>query len=199
MDAEAVPVAVLLRRGLRLEYATLSWNVVGCVVLIAAAFAARSVALAGFGADSVIKIVASLVVIWQLKDARGDGRERVALRVIAVAFALLATYIAVQAAVILANGSHSGRSTSGIVWLALTVVMMLALAAGKRSAGVQLGNAVLQTEARMTLIDALLAATILMGIGLNAVLGWWWSDPVSALVIVYYGAHESRHAWREVK
>lgn len=73
----------------------------------------------------------------------------------------------------------------------------LSLAAGKRSAGVQLGNAVLQTEARVTLIDALLAATILMGIGLNAVLGWWWSDPVSALVIVYYGAHESRHVWRE--
>jgi divalent metal cation (Fe/Co/Zn/Cd) transporter len=197
MDAEPAPVAVLLRRGLRLEYTTLSWNVVGCVVLIAAAIAAGSVALAAFGADSVIEIVASMVVIWQLKGASGDGRERVALRVIAVAFGLLAIYIATQAAVILVSGSHPGNSTSGIVWLALTVVAMLALAAGKRSAGVQLGNAVLQTEAHVTLIDALLAAAILVGVGLNASLGWWWSDPVSALIIVYYGARESRHAWRE--
>jgi divalent metal cation (Fe/Co/Zn/Cd) transporter len=196
MDAEHVPAAVLLRRGLRLEYMTMSWNVVGCVVLIAAAIAAGSLALAAFGADSVIEIVASMVVIWQLKGARGDGRERAALRVIAVAFGLLAIYIAVQAALILATGSHPRHSTSGIVWLALTVAAMLALAAAKRSTGVQLGNAVLQTEARVTLMDGLLAAAILIGIALNASLGWWWSDPVSALVIVYYGARESGHDWR---
>ena len=189
--------AVLLRRGLRLEYITLSWNVVGCVVLVGAAIAARSVALAGFGADSAIEIVASIVVVWQLKGARADGRERSALRIIAVAFALLAIYIAVQATVILMTGSHPGHSTSGVIWLALTVAAMLALAAGKRSTGVQLGNLVLQTEARVTLIDALLAAAILIGVGLNAWLGWWWSDPLSALIIVYYGARESRHAWRE--
>jgi len=197
MDAQQVSAAALLRRGLWLEYITLGWNVVGCVVLVGAAIAARSVALAGFGADSAIEIVASIVVVWQLNGARGDGRERSALRIIAVAFALLAIYIAVQAIVILVTGAHPGHSTRGVIWLALTVAAMLALAAGKRSTGVQLGNLVLQTEARVTLIDALLAAAILIGVGLNASLGWWWSDPVSALIIVYYGARESRHAWRE--
>jgi divalent metal cation (Fe/Co/Zn/Cd) transporter len=197
MDDQQVSAAVLLRRGLRLEYLTLSWNVVGCVVLVGAAIAARSVALAGFGADSAIEIVASIVVVWQLKGVRGDGRERSALRIIAVAFALLAIYIAVQATVILVTGSHPGHSTSGAIWLAFTVAAMLVLAAGKRSTGVQLGNLVLETEARVTLIDALLAAAILIGVGLNAWLGWWWSDPVSALIIVYYGARESRHAWRQ--
>ncbi len=83
------------------------------------------------------------------------------------------------------------------MWLGLTVGAMLALAAGKRSTGIQLRSRVLQTEARVTMIDGLLAAAILTGTALNAVLGWWWADPVSALVIVYYGARESRHAWRE--
>jgi divalent metal cation (Fe/Co/Zn/Cd) transporter len=155
------------------------------------------VALAGFGADSLIEIVASTVVIWQLNGARGDRREDKALRVIAVAFALLAIYIVAQGTVVLATGSRPRHSATGILWLALTVATMLALAAGKRSTGEQLDNAALRTEARVTLIDGLLATAILTGISLNASLGWWWADPVSALVIAYYGVRESRHAWRE--
>ena len=101
----------LLRRGLRLEYATLAWNVVGSVVLLAAAVAVGSLALAGFGVDSVIEIVASAVVVWQLKGTAGDGRDRRALRVIATAFALLALYIAAQAAHTLLVADHPGTST----------------------------------------------------------------------------------------
>ena len=136
----------LLQRGLMLEYATLSWNVVGTVVLIIAAVGASSVALAGFGVDSLIEIVASAVVVWQLKGEEGSGRERRALRVIAVAFVLLAIYIAIQTAVTFTSQSHPGHSTLGMVWLAATVTAMFALAAGKRNTGERLGNRVLQTE-----------------------------------------------------
>ncbi len=187
---------MLVRRGLALEYATLAWNVVGTVVLVLAAVAADSVALASFGADSLIEIVASTVVIWELKGDVGTGRERRALRIIAIAFVLLAVYIAVQTGATLSSASHSGHSTLGIVWLALTVLTMLALAAGKRNTGERLGNPVLGTEARITVIDGALAAAILAGVVLNAA-GWWWADPVSALVILVYGLREARHAWAE--
>jgi divalent metal cation (Fe/Co/Zn/Cd) transporter len=193
---DVLPEAQLLRRGFHLEYATLSWNAVGFVVLILSALAAGSVALAGFGVDSLIEIVASLVVIWQLRDAH-DGRTRVALRVIAVGFGMLAAYIAVQASYTLAATDHPGHSTSGIVWLALTVVAMLALAAGKRATGARLGNPVLQTEARVTMIDGLLAGAVLAGIVLNAAAGWWWADPASAFVIMLYAIREAQHAWRK--
>ena len=166
--ADVASRANLLARGLLLEYATLSWNVVGTVVLAFAAIAAGSVALAGFGVDSLIEIVASAVVVWQLKGTEDAGRERRALRVIAVAFLLLAIYIAVQVAVMFNTQSHPGHSTLGIVWLALTVLAMFALAAGKHATGQRLDNPVLQTESRVTVIDGALAAAVLAGVVLNA-------------------------------
>jgi divalent metal cation (Fe/Co/Zn/Cd) transporter len=186
---------MLLRRGLALEYATLAWNVVGTVVLVLAAAASGSIALAGFGVDSLIEIVASAVVVWQLKGDAGIDRERRALRIIAIAFMALSIYIAVQTVVILSSGTHPGHSVLGIVWLVLTVVAMFALAAGKRSTGQRLGNPVLTTEAHVTLIDGALAAAVLTGVVLNAALGWWWADPLSALVILLYARREARHAW----
>lgn len=177
----------------------MGWNVVGSVVLVASAIAARSVALAGFGVDSLIEIVASTVVIWQLKGTEESERERAALRIIAGAFALLALYISVQAAVVLVTGARPHRSITGMAWLALTVAAMLALARGKRQTGTALGNVVLETEARVTLVDGLLAAAILLGIALNVALGWWWADPVAAFVLVYYSVRESRHAWHETQ
>lgn len=189
--------ATLLRRGLRLEYLTLGWNVVGCVVVLVAAIAASSVALAGFGIDSVIEMVASTVVIWQLRGVAGDGREGIALRIIAVAFALLAIYIAVQAIVTLAGAAQPRESRVGIAWLAVTALVMFALAAGKRTTGTELDNPVLLTEGRVTFIDGLLALAVLVGIALNAAVGWWWADPISAFVIVFYGAREAINAWHE--
>jgi divalent metal cation (Fe/Co/Zn/Cd) transporter len=186
---------MLVRRGLALEYATLAWNVVGTVVLVLAAVAAGSVALAGFGVDSLIEIVASAVVVWQLKGDVGADRERRALRIIAIGFVLLAIYIAAQAAVTLASSAHPGHAILGVVWLGLTVCAMFALAAGKRNTGERLNNMVLRTEARVTVIDGALAAAVLTGVVLNTALGWWWADPVSALVILLYALHEARHAW----
>jgi divalent metal cation (Fe/Co/Zn/Cd) transporter len=187
----------LRRRGLWLEYATLGWNVVGSVLVLAAAVAARSVALGGFGLDSLIEIVASLVVVWQLQEMHAVEREGRALRIIGIAFLLLAVYIAGQSIYVLVAGVRPHHSLLGIVWLALTAAAMFALAAGKRATGRALPNRVLQTEARVTVIDGLLASAVLSGLILNAALGWWWADPAAAFVIVYYGLREGWHALRE--
>jgi divalent metal cation (Fe/Co/Zn/Cd) transporter len=190
----ALEHAILRRRGLRLEYATLGWNVVGSVLVLAAAVVARSVALAGFGLDSLIEIVASLVVVWQLREMQMVERERRALRIIGVAFLLLAVYIAGQSIYVLVSDVRPHPSLLGIVWLALTAAAMFALAAGKRATGRALDNRVLQTEARVTVIDGLLATAVLIGLILNAAAGWWWADPVAAFVIVYYGVREGWYA-----
>jgi divalent metal cation (Fe/Co/Zn/Cd) transporter len=199
--------------------------VIGAAVIIAAAIDAGSVALAGFGLDSLIEIFASTIVVWQLKGVN-QNRERLALRCIGVAFFLLALYVLVQSARSVVAGldaanysgtaplsmaQHNDRSPStelgitgwrpgtsavGMAWLFATVVAMLLLAWGKQVTGRQLGNRVLQTEARVTLIDAWLAASVLLGVGLNAAFGWWWADPAAGLIIVYYGIREGREALR---
>lgn len=143
----------LTRRGLWLEYATLGWNVVGCVVVIISAIAARSVALAGFGLDSVIEIFASVVVVWQLTGAN-KAREHRALRLIGIAFILLAVYILGQLLITLLTRTHPSTSLLGIGWLTLTLVAMLLLAYGKHVTGRQLGNPVLSP----------LAATVAQGL-----------------------------------
>lgn len=186
----------LLERGLRLEYATLAWNVVGSVVVITAAVRARSVGLAGFGLDSLVEIVASLVVVWQLRGI-ADGRERRALRIIGISFLMLAAYIAAQSVYVLIAGARPQHSLLGIGWLAATVLAMFALAWGKGRTGRELGNRVLETESRVTMIDGYLAAAVLVGLLLNALAGWWWADPLAGFVIVAYGLREGAHALRE--
>jgi len=166
-------------------------------IVLAAALVAYSVALAGFGLDSLIEILASLVVVWQLQDANARERERRALRIIGVAFLALAAYISAQSIYVLVTAVHPHRSLTGIVWLALTAAAMFLLAAAKHRTGRALGSRVVQTEARVTLIDGLLATVVLLGLTLNAAAGLWWADPASALVIVYYGAREGWHALNE--
>lgn len=160
----------LLRRGFALEYATLAWNVVGIVVLASAAIEAKSVALAGFGLDSLIEIGASLVVIWELSGA-GAARRRKALRLIGAAFGALGVYLSVQSTTV-------------------TAAAMFALAAGKARTGAALSNPVLTTEGRVTLIDGLLAAAVLLGLLLNSIAGWWWADPLAGYVLVFYALRE---------
>lgn len=186
--------ARLLRRGFALEYVTLSWNVVGIVVLAAAATAARSVALAGFGLDSLIEIGASVVVIWELSGAGGD-RQRQGLRLIGYAFAALALYLLAQSSLVLAVGYHSRHSAVGIAWTGVTAAVMFALAAGKARTGRALGNPVLRTEGRVTMIDGILALAVLLGLALNAAAGWWWADPAAGYVLVYYAVREVREVF----
>jgi divalent metal cation (Fe/Co/Zn/Cd) transporter len=184
----------LVRRGFTLEWATLGWNVAGIIVLSFAAVTARSVALAGFGLDSLIEIGASTVVIWELSGTGAD-RQRRGLRLIGYAFAALAVYLLVQSTVVLATGYHPRHSLLGIAWTAVTAAVMFALAAGKGRTGRALDNPVLRTEGRVTAIDAILATAVLLGLVLNAVAGWWWADPAAGYVLVYYAAREVREVF----
>jgi divalent metal cation (Fe/Co/Zn/Cd) transporter len=181
----------LLRKGFVLEYVTLGWNVVGVAVLAVAALSARSIALAGFGLDSLIEIGASAVVIWELSGT-GEARRERAQRLIGGAFVLLALYLLVQSTVALAVGYHPRHSALGIVWTAVTAAVMFTLAAGKTRIGAALDNPVLRTEGRVTLVDGILAAAVLLGLALNAALGWWWADPLAGYVLVYYAIREAR-------
>ena len=183
--------AALLRRGRILEGITLGWNVAGIAVLAVTAVAARSVALAGFGLDSLIEIGASIVVLWELSGS-GQDRQRRALRLIGGAFVALAVYLTIQAVLVLVTGYRPGPSVTGIAWTAVTAAAMFALAAGKVRTGRALGNPVLVTEGRVTLVDGILAVAVLAGLVLNAAAGWWQADPLAALVIVFYALREAR-------
>lgn len=188
--------SLLLRRGLRLEYTTLGWNIVGVSILAWAAWSAKSVALMGFGLDSLIEIGASTVVIWELTGIDEDRTHR-ALRLIGFAFIALAIYLAVQSTVVLATGHHADPSPAGMVWTGITALVMFSLAAGKARTGKALGNVVLQTEGLVTLIDGVLATAVLVGLALNAWLGWWWADPLAGYVLVYYAAREVREIFSQ--
>jgi len=196
MTRRSVDEARLLRRGRRLEIATLGWNIVGIVVLGVAAITARSVALAGFGLDSLIEIGASTVVLWDLAGT-GEDRQRRALRLIAIAFIGLAAYLFVQAVLVLVSGYRPHHSTLGIAWIAGTALVMFVLAEAKMRTGTELDNPVLITEGRVTAIDGLLAVAVLVGLLLNATLGAWWADPASGFVIVYYAGSEARTILRD--
>jgi divalent metal cation (Fe/Co/Zn/Cd) transporter len=190
--------STLLRRGRLLEGATLGWNVVGILILAIAALRAHSVALAGFGLDSLIEIGASTVVLRELSGTGEDGQRR-ALRLIAAAFVALSAYLTIQSIIVLAAGYHPAHSPLGIAWTAITATAMFGLAAGKNRTGHALDNPVLITEGRVTVIDALLACAVLLGLALNAALGWWWADPAAGLLIVYYAIKEARATHTEFR
>ena len=181
----------LLSRGRKLEAATLGWNVVGVFVLAFAAVEARSVALAGFGLDSLIEIGASTVVLWELAEVNQERQCR-ALRLIGFAFIGLAVYLGVQSTVVLIVGFRPHHSPLGIVWTGVTALVMFGLAFGKARTGEELKNPVLQAEGRITMIDGILATTVLCGLVLNAVAGWWWADPIAGYVLLYYAVQEAR-------
>jgi len=187
---------VLTRRGLRLEYATLGWNVVEIGFLVYAAIAARSVALAGFALDSCIEIFASVVVVWQLRGDVDPARERRAEHLIGVAFFALAVYLVGQTIVTLALGVRPESSPLGMAWLAATCVVMFSLAAAKARTGRELGNRVLRSEAKVTVVDATLAAAVFVGLALNATMGWWWADIAAGVVVIGYGLREG---WRALR
>ena len=190
-----VRITTLRRRGYALEAGTLAWNVVGVVVLAVIASRTGSVAILGFGLDSLIEIGASIVVIWELSGT-GAARQARALRLIAIAFLALATYLTVQAAVALLAQEHPADGPAGILWTGITAVVMFLLAAGKTVTGKQLGNPVLVSEGRVTVIDGVLAVAVLIGLVLDAGLGWWWADPLAALVVVFYAVREAAHILR---
>jgi divalent metal cation (Fe/Co/Zn/Cd) transporter len=193
--ADGAAPSSLLRRGFVLEYVTLGWNFAGIFVLAVAAATARSVALAGFGLDSLIEIGASTVVVWDLSGG-GAERQRRGLRLIGYAFAGLAVYLLAQSTIALAADYQPRHSVPGIIWTAATAAAMFALASGKARTGRALDNPVLRTEGRVTMIDGILAVAVLLGLVLNATLRWWWADPAAGYVLVYYAAREVRDIFR---
>lgn len=186
----------LLLRGLQLEYFTLAWNVIGVFITAYAAFKAHSIALGSFGLDSVIEIGASTVVIWELTNTKDNVRPK-ALRLIGLSFYAIAIYITLQVLFLFIVKSHPQPSFIGIVWTAITFVVMLGLAYGKRIVGTKLDNPVLLTEGKVTLIDAYLAGSVMVGLVLNAAFHLWWADLAAALIIVFYGFKEGRAAFAE--
>ncbi len=187
----------LIRQGLLLEYLTLAWNVVGFFVVIWSGIQANSIALVGFALDSVIEIGSSVVVVWQFTDIANKKREVLALRLIGTAFFILATYLALESTRNLLIQNRPATSLIGIIWLTGTFISMSLLAWGKAVTGKQLNNPVLKSEARVTFVDAFLAGSVLLGLLLTALLGWWWADAIAGLVIVFYGFKEGWHAWVE--
>ena len=186
-----------LRRRIRvLVVATITYNVVEAVVALTAGTIASSIALIGFGLDSVIEVASAAAVAWQFAAREPQRRERTALRVIAWSFFALAAYVTIEAVRTLLGAGEAERSAVGIVLVALSVVIMPFLSLAQRRAGRELGSASAVADSKQTLLCTYLSAAVLIGLVLNAALGWWWADPVAALVLAALAVREGREAWR---
>ncbi len=188
------------RRALQLQWATIGWNVGEAFLTIGLGIAAGSLALIGFGFDSIIEVFASGIVIWHMRphtDEERVARERRALRLVAVAFLLLAVVLVSASVRDLLTGREAGESLFGIGYLAVTALVMFGLAIWKGRVATLLGSSPLRAEARMTLLDGMLSVLTLSGLALNAALGWWWADPGAALVIAVVALNEARENWEE--
>jgi divalent metal cation (Fe/Co/Zn/Cd) transporter len=188
----------LVRRARFLAWIGLGWHAVEAAVAIGAGIAAGSVALVGFGADSLIEMLAGSILVWRFAGTRADSEEaeHPAHRLIAATFWLLAAYIGVEAIRTLAVAQHPDVSYVGIGLAVITLATMPPLAAAKARVAAKLHSAAVKSEGRQTTVCAYLSAALLAGLGANAVLGWWWADPVAALVIAAVAANEGRRAWR---
>jgi divalent metal cation (Fe/Co/Zn/Cd) transporter len=185
----------LRRRGFRLEYASMAWMAVEAAVAIISGIIASSIALIGFGLDSVIEFFAATVVVWQLRGTASEDREARALRLIALTFFALAAYLAIESTTDLVSQHRPEQSTAGIVVTAAALVIMPLLALAKRRTGQRLDNQALIADAAESAFCAFTSAATLLGIGLNAWLGWWWADPAAALVIAGLALKEGIEAW----
>lgn len=188
--------AVLRRRIRWLVAVTITYNLVEAVVALAAGTIASSVALIGFGLDSLIEVGSAAAVAWQFAGPDPQRRERVALRVVAWSFFALAAYVTVDALRALLGGAEAERSTVGIVLVAVSVVVMPFLSLAQRRTGTELGSASAVADSKQTLLCTYLSAAVLVGLALNAALGWWWADPAAGLVLAVLAVREGRNAWR---
>jgi divalent metal cation (Fe/Co/Zn/Cd) transporter len=189
--------APLRQRAIRLEYLTITWNVIEAVVAVTSGIIAGSIALVGFGFDSSIEAFAASVVLWQFRGGADEEREQRALRIIAVTFFVLAAYITVESLrdLFLAH-EQAGTSAVGIVLAVVSLIVMPTLAWGKRRTGQQLNSATLIADSAETFLCAWLSAILLVGLVLNATVGWWWADPIAALGIAALAIREGLEAWR---
>ncbi len=187
---------LLARRVRLLVAATITYNLVEAAVALVAGTAASSTALIGFGLDSLIEVSSAAAVAWQFAGDHHERRERVALRIIAVSFFALAAFVSFEAVRALLGGSEADPSRVGMVLAAVSLVIMPALSYAQRRTGRELGSRSAVADSKQTLLCTYLSAVLLVGLGVNALFGWSWADPVAALVIAAVAVKEGREAWR---
>jgi len=188
---------MVLQRRIRLVVAaTITYNVVEAVVALTAGRLASSSALIGFGLDSVVEVLSAAAVAWQFAGRDPEARERTAMRAIAVSFFGLAAFVTVEAARALLSAAEPEHSTVGIVLAAVSLMVMPGLSWFERRTGRELASASAVADSKQTLICSYLSAVLLVGLLLNSALGWWWADPVAAIVIAGFAVREGREAWR---
>jgi len=198
--------AALLRRGLRLEMLTIGWMLVEAIVGITAGWLVRSIALVAFGLDSVIELISGSVLFYRLRaeaagvgEAATDDLERRALRVVGSTFFLLAAYAVYESALIILGPELPQPSSVGIALALLALIAMPLLGVAKWRVGITLGSQALVADAKETFVCAGLSFTLLLGLSLNAVLGWWWTDPVAALAMVPFLIREGWEALTDAR
>jgi divalent metal cation (Fe/Co/Zn/Cd) transporter len=184
-----------LRQGLRLEYLTVGWNCLEALIAVIAGWAAGSIALLSFGLDSVIEVSSGAILLWRLRTD-SPKRERLALRLVGVSFLLLAAYVAVESGLTLWRREAPEHSLPGIVLAAASLIVMPLLARAKRRVAAGLASGALHADSRQTDICAYLSAILLGGLLLNALLGWWWADPLAGLLMVPLITREGIEALR---
>ncbi|GAA1507024.1 cation transporter [Nocardioides humi] len=192
----SAPRPLLARRARLLAAASVAYNVVEAVIAVSAGLVAGSVALVGFGLDSVVEVSSGLVVLWQFRHPLPESRERTALRLMAVSFLALAAYVGVGSARALLGGHEPDASTVGIVLAAVSLAVMPFLSWAQRRTGRALGSNAVVADGTQTLLCTWLSAALLAGLLLNALLGWSWADPVAGLVIAAVAVREGVEAWR---
>ena len=203
MPAQPLPLTAgparqtVLRRRIRLLVAaTITYNVVEAIVAITAGRIASSTALIGFGLDSVVEVASAAAVAWQFTAADPHRREKVTLRIIAGSFFALAAYITVASIRALTGAADADHSPVGIGLAALSLLVMPVLSYAQRRAGREYGSASAVADSKQTLLCTYLSAVLLVGLVANATLGWWWADPIAALIIAAAASKEGRQAWR---
>lgn len=187
----------ILRRRIRwIVAATIAYNAVEAIIALAAGSVASSAALIGFGLDSIVEVLSAAAVAWQFAAPDPERREKTALRVIAVSFFGLAAYVSVDAVLSLVGMREADHSPVGIVLAAVSLVIMPGLSWIERRTGRELGSASAIADSKQTLICSYLSAALLVGLLLNALLGWAWADSVAALVIAVFAVREGLEAWK---
>jgi divalent metal cation (Fe/Co/Zn/Cd) transporter len=183
------------RTALALAWATIAWNSLEAIIAVASGTVAGSIALVGFGLNSIVEVGSAVVVVWQFSGADAE-REQRALRLIAGSFFVFAAYVAGQAVWDLVARSAPDESVPGIVLAALSLVVMPVLAIAKRRVGRRMSSRTVVADSGQTMLCSYLSAILLVGLLANATMGWWWADPIAALAIAVLAVREGREAWR---
>ena len=188
--------AALVRRARLLAAASVAYNVAEAVVAITSGRVADSTALVGFGLDSTVEVMSGLVILWQFGHPVPEEREHLARRLIAVSFFALAAYVTVESVRAVVARDQPDTSVVGIALAALSLAVMPLLSRWQRRTGRELGSGAVVADGTQTLLCTYLSAVLLVGLLANALLGWWWLDPVAALVIAAVAVREGRSNWR---